>query len=94
MVENANVLSTLWQAGANYTGHYLQEPTTIWITTSIQKNNLPLAGLIMLERLIDFPVAEPDAEKHCTRPKVRDGVFSVLPHHTFGMKATPSPAVV
>ena len=29
MVENANVLSTLWQAGANYIqGHYLQEPTT------------------------------------------------------------------
>ena len=28
MVENANVLSTLWQAGANYIqGHYLQEPT-------------------------------------------------------------------
>lgn len=27
MVENANVLSTLWQAGANYIqGHYLQEP--------------------------------------------------------------------
>ncbi len=29
MVENANVLSTLWQAGANYIqGHYLQEPST------------------------------------------------------------------
>ena len=29
MVENANILSTLWQAGANYIqGHYLQEPTT------------------------------------------------------------------
>jgi len=29
MVENANMLSTLWQAGANYIqGHYLQEPTT------------------------------------------------------------------
>lgn len=29
MVENAGVLSTLWQAGANYIqGHYLQEPTT------------------------------------------------------------------
>jgi len=29
MVENANVLSSLWQAGANYIqGHYLQEPTT------------------------------------------------------------------
>jgi EAL domain-containing protein (putative c-di-GMP-specific phosphodiesterase class I)/PAS domain-containing protein len=29
MVENANLLSTLWQAGANYIqGHYLQEPTT------------------------------------------------------------------
>ena len=29
MVENANVLSTLWQAGVNYIqGHYLQEPTT------------------------------------------------------------------
>jgi len=28
MVENANILSTLWQAGANYIqGHYLQEPT-------------------------------------------------------------------
>ncbi|NKC00248.1 MAG: EAL domain-containing protein [Pseudomonadales bacterium] len=28
MVENANVLSTLWQAGANYIqGHYLQEPS-------------------------------------------------------------------
>ena len=29
MVESANVLSALWQAGANYIqGHYLQEPTT------------------------------------------------------------------
>ena len=29
MVENANILSTLWQAGANYIqGHYLQEPST------------------------------------------------------------------
>jgi EAL domain-containing protein (putative c-di-GMP-specific phosphodiesterase class I)/PAS domain-containing protein/GGDEF domain-containing protein len=29
MVESANVLSTLWQAGANYVaGHYLQEPST------------------------------------------------------------------
>ena len=29
MVENANALSTLWQAGANYIqGHYLQEPST------------------------------------------------------------------
>ncbi|MGK0260056.1 MAG: PAS domain S-box-containing protein [Candidatus Azotimanducaceae bacterium] len=29
MVENANILSTLWQAGANYIqGHYLQEPTS------------------------------------------------------------------
>lgn len=29
MVENANMLSTLWQAGANYIqGHYLQEPVT------------------------------------------------------------------
>ncbi|MEM7001208.1 MAG: EAL domain-containing protein [Pseudomonadota bacterium] len=29
MVENANVLSTLWQAGANYIqGHYLQEPSS------------------------------------------------------------------
>ena len=29
MVESANVLSTIWQAGANYIqGHYLQEPTT------------------------------------------------------------------
>ncbi len=29
MVENASVLSTLWQAGANYIqGHYLQEPST------------------------------------------------------------------
>jgi EAL domain-containing protein (putative c-di-GMP-specific phosphodiesterase class I)/PAS domain-containing protein/GGDEF domain-containing protein len=29
MVENANVLSTLWQAGANYIqGHYMQEPST------------------------------------------------------------------
>ena len=28
MVENAQILSTLWQAGANYIqGHYLQEPT-------------------------------------------------------------------
>ncbi len=28
MVENANILSTLWQAGANYIqGHYLQEPS-------------------------------------------------------------------
>ena len=28
MVENANILSTLWQAGANFIqGHYLQEPT-------------------------------------------------------------------
>jgi EAL domain-containing protein (putative c-di-GMP-specific phosphodiesterase class I) len=27
MVEDAQVLSTLWQAGANYIqGHYLQEP--------------------------------------------------------------------
>ena len=27
MVENANILSTLWQAGANFIqGHYLQEP--------------------------------------------------------------------
>lgn len=29
MVESANVLSALWQAGANYIqGHYLQEPST------------------------------------------------------------------
>ncbi len=29
MVESANILSTLWQAGANYVaGHYLQEPST------------------------------------------------------------------
>jgi EAL domain-containing protein (putative c-di-GMP-specific phosphodiesterase class I) len=29
MVESATVLSSLWQAGANYIqGHYLQEPTT------------------------------------------------------------------
>ncbi len=29
MVESANTLSTLWQAGANYVaGHYLQEPST------------------------------------------------------------------
>ena len=29
MVENAQILSTLWQAGANYIqGHYLQEPST------------------------------------------------------------------
>ena len=29
MVENANILSTLWQAGANYIqGYYLQEPTS------------------------------------------------------------------
>lgn len=29
MVENANILSTLWQAGANYIqGHYLQEPSS------------------------------------------------------------------
>ena len=29
MVENANILSTLWQAGANYIqGYYLQEPST------------------------------------------------------------------
>ena len=29
VVENANILSTLWQAGANYIqGHYLQEPST------------------------------------------------------------------
>jgi EAL domain-containing protein (putative c-di-GMP-specific phosphodiesterase class I) len=29
MVENANALSALWQAGANYIqGHYLQEPST------------------------------------------------------------------
>ena len=28
MVESANILSTLWQAGANYVaGHYLQEPS-------------------------------------------------------------------
>jgi len=28
MVENAQILSTLWQAGANYIqGHYLQEPS-------------------------------------------------------------------
>jgi EAL domain-containing protein (putative c-di-GMP-specific phosphodiesterase class I) len=28
MVETANILSTLWQAGANYIqGHYLQEPS-------------------------------------------------------------------
>jgi EAL domain-containing protein (putative c-di-GMP-specific phosphodiesterase class I) len=28
-VESANVLSALWQAGANYIqGHYLQEPST------------------------------------------------------------------
>ena len=29
MVENANILSSLWQAGVNYIqGHYLQEPMT------------------------------------------------------------------
>ena len=29
MVESANVLSALWQAGANYIqGHYLQQPST------------------------------------------------------------------
>jgi EAL domain-containing protein (putative c-di-GMP-specific phosphodiesterase class I) len=28
MVETADILSTLWQAGANYIqGHYLQEPS-------------------------------------------------------------------